>query len=96
MSVCHSLKGGWGQKSSQCLDSKFVTRRAASDLELSKTSQHATRAGLRLTTVFMSIWLSLTCMEMSCILSNCYVLICFICLFALIFLFVLYVCLRQQ
>lgn len=48
-----------------------------SDLERSKTSLHTTsHVGLEVTTVFMSIWPSLTCLEMCCILNTWQILIC--------------------
>lgn len=45
-------------------------------LSFAQTSPHITsHAGLRVTTVFMSIWLSLTCSEMCCILNTWQILI---------------------
>lgn len=54
----------WNKKKVGCQE------QTGSDLELSKTSADVSNTGLQDTTVFMSIWLGLTCMEMCCILSN--------------------------
>lgn len=69
--VCMPQPEQGGQQGSQWLDSKYVTKckLTRSDLELCKTSSQKTSHG-GLTTVFMSIWLSLTCTEMGGILNT--------------------------